>query len=113
MKSKLFTLPELKQVWRKTLFLIGWLLVGVAQTLTAQNNFTFSGLVQAENGDPLPGVNVVEKGTTNGTITDLTGAFQVNANSGMVTFTFSMVGYETIEKAMKAGAMETIILKEK
>ena len=112
MKSKLFTLPELKQVWRKTLFLIGWLLVGVAQTLTAQNNFTFSGLVQAENGDPLPGVNVVEKGTTNGTITDLTGAFQVNAASGMVTFTFSMVGYETIEKALTAGTKQTIILKE-
>lgn len=98
-------------VARKILFLLVWFVLG-AQMLTAQNQFNFKGLVQAENGDPLPGVNVVVKGTTNGTITDLTGSFQLSAPAATTTFTFSMVGYETIEKSLTANTMATIVLKE-
>jgi len=61
MKSDYFTFQGKKPLVKKALFLLGLLLVSVAQTLSAQNTFTYSGLVKAENGDALPGVNVVEK----------------------------------------------------
>lgn len=57
---------------------------------------TVSGSVKDENGSPVPGVNVVEKGTTQGAITDQDGEFslQVSENSTLV---FSFVGYLTQE----------------
>lgn len=112
MKSDYFTFQGKKPLVKKALFLLGLLLVSVAQTLSAQNTFTYSGLVKAENGDALPGVNVVEKGTVNGTITDFDGAFQITTTKASSTFTFSMVGYETIESTIKPGVKAAIVMKE-
>ncbi len=67
------------------------------QSLKAQTtNITISGKVIDETGLVLPGVNVVEKGTQNGTITDLKGGFSLKTkNNG--TIIFSYIGYETKE----------------
>src|SRR5690606_42021550 len=49
--------------------------------------FGVSGRVVAENGDPLPGVNIIQKGTTNGTTTDVDGRYSLqvdNANAVLV-----------------------------
>ncbi|WP_297337701.1 TonB-dependent receptor [Algoriphagus sp.] len=54
------------------------------------------GTVTDSNGDPLPGVNVVIKGTTNGTVTDLDGKFNLNAGSEDV-LVFSFVGFMSQE----------------
>ncbi len=35
-----------------------------------------------DNGEGLPGVNIVEKGTTNGTITDVNGSYRINVTGG-------------------------------
>lgn len=56
----------------------------------AQNKVT--GLVTDKAGEPLIGVNVVEKGTTNGNITDMDGKFTLNVESGK-TIVFSYIGY--------------------
>ena len=45
---------------------------------------------------PLPGVNVVIKGTTTGTATDFDGNYQIEVNSGDI-IVFSYVGYQEIE----------------
>lgn len=50
------------------------------------------GTVTDENGAPMPGVNVVISGTTTGTITDVNGKFQVQAEAKSV-LTFSFIGY--------------------
>ncbi|MDO4497104.1 MAG: TonB-dependent receptor [Bacteroidales bacterium] len=55
-----------------------------------------SGNVVDNFGDPLAGVNIVEKGTTNGTLTDLDGNFSLDVNKGK-TLVFSFVGYTTQE----------------
>lgn len=46
-----------------------------------QNSFTVKGVVLDENGETLIGVNILEKGTTNGTITDFDGNFTLNVSS--------------------------------
>ncbi|MDR1645285.1 MAG: TonB-dependent receptor [Tannerellaceae bacterium] len=61
-------------------------------------------------GDPVIGANVVEKGTTNGVITDLDGAFSVNVPAG-TTLSVSYVGYVSQEVRALAAPM-TILLKE-
>jgi len=57
---------------------------------------TVTGTVTDEINEALPGVNVIEKGTTNGTITNLEGKFNLSVNPG-ATLVFSSVGYLTQE----------------
>ncbi|WP_350288529.1 mucoidy inhibitor MuiA family protein [uncultured Croceitalea sp.] len=54
------------------------------------------GTVTDESGEPLPGVNVVVKGTTNGAQTDFDGNYSLNVTSGQ-ELQFSYVGQKTTE----------------
>ncbi|WP_338732987.1 SusC/RagA family TonB-linked outer membrane protein [Mangrovimonas cancribranchiae] len=76
----------------------------VVQLSFAQEK-TISGTISDENGLPLPGVNVIVKGTTNGTQTDFDGNYSIGANQGDV-LSYSFVGYTT--KEMAVGASNTI-----
>lgn len=53
-------------------------------------------VTDAADGSPLPGVSILEKGTTNGTMTDPDGNYSLNVRGGAV-LTFSFVGYVTQE----------------
>ena len=79
---------------RKSLMKVVLALVFVcASTVAYAQNF--SGNVYDSQG-PLPGVTVMEKGTTNGVITDLNGNFTISAKAGS-TLVFSFMGYENQE----------------
>lgn len=52
-------------------------------------------VVDASNGEPLPGVNVLLKGTTQGTTTDAGGSFELRIPDGSSTLVFSFVGYSS------------------
>ncbi|NMB70897.1 MAG: hypothetical protein GYA22_01945, partial [Bacteroidales bacterium] len=51
----------------------------------------------AETKEPLPGANVIIKGTTRGTITDLNGSFSLRLQSGDEVLVISFVGYNSKE----------------
>ena len=68
-----------------------------------------SGKVTDENGEGLPGASILEKGTTNGTITDVEGNFSLNVNEG-ATLTVSFVGYETKEIALNGRSVVDVSL---
>ena len=70
---------------------------------------TVKGLVKDTAGEPIIGANVVIKGTTNGTITDFDGNFQLNANKGDI-IVISFIGYQP-QEAQAAFSMN-IILKD-
>ena len=53
-------------------------------------------IIDPTDGTPLPGVSIVEKGTTNGATTDAAGVYKVVVNPG-ATLVFSFVGYMTQE----------------
>lgn len=57
------------------------------------------GGVTDEGGEPLPGVNVVVKGTTQGSITDVNGKFQIDADSKS-TLVFSFIGYNSRDEVV-------------
>ncbi len=57
------------------------------------------GNISDASGMPIAGVNVVEKGTTNGAISDFDGNFSISAN-GNSTLVFSYVGYDSKEIAV-------------
>ena len=59
-----------------------------------------SGTVTDENGDGLPGVNVLAKNTTIGTVTDIEGNYRLSIPDNAETLVFSSVGYLTQEVAI-------------
>jgi TonB-linked SusC/RagA family outer membrane protein len=82
------------------------------------NNFamaqerTVSGkVVSSEDQQPLPGVNIVLKGTTNGTTTNVNGEYKINVNGDPVTLIFSFVGFATQEVTVGARTVVDIVLQ--
>ncbi len=76
------------------LFFIAISCYSMAQTVV-------NGVVNDENGEPLPGVTVIEKGTQNGGITDVDGNYRIKADPN-ATLIFSFVGYTTEEIPVNA-----------
>ncbi len=67
--------------------------------LNAQQ-ITIAGVVTDNSGLPLPGVNIIAKGTSNGTQTDFNGNYSINAIvNGTLVFVY--VGFDTVEKKVK------------
>ncbi len=77
----------------------------IAQTVTVK------GIVKDTQGETLLGVNVIEVGTSNGTITDLAGNFQLNV-SAKAKLRFSFIGYETIEISFTGNRQLNVVMKE-
>lgn len=70
-----------------------------------------SGLVMDVMGEPIVGVNVMEKGTTNGTITDMNGKFLLKAPAN-ATLIISFIGYKTLAVNLEGEKNVNITLKE-
>ena len=71
----------------------------------SQSRVVTGSVISAEDNAGLPGVNVLEKGTNNGSITDLDGNFSINVGNS-ATLVFSFVGYLSQEVAV--GTQNTI-----
>ncbi|MDP2724301.1 MAG: SusC/RagA family TonB-linked outer membrane protein [Bacteroidales bacterium] len=83
--------------------MILFLFLGTA--LFSQNENVTGMVTDKITGDPLPGVNVLEKGTLNGSVTDAKGIYILTVSSE-ATLIFSFIGYENLE--VPVGAQKTI-----
>lgn len=72
----------------------------ISMTAFAQKTAMTGVVLDADNQEPLIGVTVMEKGTTNGTMTDIDGRFSISVNSN-ATLVFSYVGYTNQEVSVK------------
>jgi iron complex outermembrane recepter protein len=70
-----------------------------------------SGKVKTVKGEALPGVSVLVKGTTKGSVTGVDGGFKVDANKGQ-TLVFSFIGYTSKEVAVGDASEFSVILEE-
>jgi iron complex outermembrane receptor protein len=74
----------------------------MASTMAMAQDAVVSGKVTAsDDGSPIPGVNVLVKGTNNGTVTDTDGNYRISVAPG-TTLVFSFVGYATQEQVVGA-----------
>ncbi|WP_296149043.1 TonB-dependent receptor [uncultured Flavobacterium sp.] len=110
MKINLLVLNRFKY----TLALFLFFSLVVAQKTYAQNKtFQISGtVIGADDKLPLPGVSIVEKGASEGTSTDLDGAFKFNVSSGNATIVVSFMGYKTQEVKLNGKTSFNISLEE-
>lgn len=76
-----------------------------------QQEKAIQGIVTDASGEPIIGANIVEKGTTNGTITDIDGNFAMNTSSKGV-LVISYIGYTTKEIPIGSTSSYKIVLAE-
>lgn len=84
---------------------------GITKTATV-NASNVTGVVVDASGVPLIGVNVLEKGTTNGTITDFDGKFTLNVSSPNAKLVISYIGYVSQEVSAPKNGELKVVLKE-
>lgn len=73
---------------------------------------TISGTVSDRAGEPMPGVNIMEKGTTNGTTTDVNGKYSFEVTQEDAVVVFSFIGYTTQEVVLSGRSMIDVVLIE-
>ena len=72
----------------------------------SNNIRTVTGTIVDETGEPLPGVNVVIKGTTVGTVSDLDGHYSITVPHGVNTIVYSFIGMNSLELPINSGRMD-------
>lgn len=72
---------------------------------------TITGTVVDADGVPLIGVNILIKGTANGTITDIDGTYSLNVDQADAVLVFSYTGYKTLEVVVGSQTVIDITLK--
>ncbi|NQW37316.1 MAG: SusC/RagA family TonB-linked outer membrane protein [Flavobacteriales bacterium] len=92
----------------KSIFLSILMLVPFA--MFAQQTVTGK-VLEKSTGQPLPGVNIIVKGTTNGTTSDFDGNFNLNVKDENAVLVFSFLGFKTLEVSASSGFM-TISLED-
>jgi len=70
-----------------------------------------SGTVVDETSIPIPGVSILLKGTTTGTVTDVDGKFSINASENDI-LVFSFIGYHTSEIVVSTSSSIDLVMKE-
>lgn len=71
-----------------------------------------SGTVTSSNGEQIPGVSILVKGTAIGTVTDLDGTYSLNVPNEGDILVFSSIGYLTQEVPLNGRAVIDIIMEE-
>ncbi|MFV0418373.1 MAG: SusC/RagA family TonB-linked outer membrane protein [Dysgonomonas sp.] len=71
-----------------------------------------TGRVSDVNGEPLPGVSVVEAGTTNGTMTDPDGLYELQVGEKNAQVTFTYVGFKTITLNVSSASVYDVSMEE-
>lgn len=88
------------------------LLMFVFVQAIAQQTMTITGNVKDKLGEPVIGANVVVKGTSTGTITDVDGNFRIPDAPRQATVVVTFIGYHTREVAVKGNTPLNIVLEE-
>lgn len=89
---------------RKSILLfVLFTLTNIPLLLFAQGGYQVKGhIISAEDNQPMIGVSIMEKGTTNGVITDIDGNYSITVTKSPATLQFSYVGMKTVEKQVTA-----------
>ena len=90
-----------------------WILIALClfPVVAYAQSISVSGTVVDELGEPILGANIIQKGTTNGVLTDIDGNFSLKAPNG-ATLVVSYIGYETVEVKVSGTKPMKIVLTE-
>ena len=107
----------MKQKFKKRCFVSGlalslMLLLSSFSVAELQAQNIVSGTVTDSQGIPLPGVSVVQQGTSQGTSTDFDGKYTLRISSSDATLEFTFIGFETTTQPVNGQATINVVLQE-
>jgi TonB-linked SusC/RagA family outer membrane protein len=108
--NSIIILTKTQIMGKQNLFFFLFILISTCQTIFSQE-LTISGKVSDESGNPLPGVNVILKGTNNGTSTDFDGLYSIDAQNGQ-KLVFSFIGYANKEITVQGSKLNLTLLED-
>jgi Ca-activated chloride channel homolog len=73
---------------------------------------TITGKVTDSSGQPLPGVNVIIKGQSSGSVTDLNGYYKITVQPQNKVLIFSFIGYKSVEEKIGDRAVINVMMTE-
>lgn len=88
------------------------IIIATEPSNTVLQTFTVSGTIMDSNGQPLPGANIVEKGTTNGVTADFDGNFSISVENEDVVLVVTYIGFATKEVGVNGQRTLNITLEE-
>ena len=109
--SNLFSMKNKKESFTSRVGLFLLLVTFCLGTIQAQSS-KITGYVKDQSGEPLIGVNVMEKGTTNGTVTDLNGFYSIVAKASNAVLNFSYIGYRNQEIPVAGKKLINVTMKD-
>lgn len=80
-------------------------------TLADQQDRVVTGQITGDDGQGIPGVNVIVKGTSTGTTTDSEGNYSLNVPDGAATLVFSFIGYLSMEEPIGGRSKINVTMK--
>jgi TonB-linked SusC/RagA family outer membrane protein len=87
-------------------------LLMVISTMVSAQSITVKGFVKEIDGTPMIGVEVLEKSTTNGTVTDVDGSYTLKVNSSNSILVFNYLGYRVIEVPVGSQLIIDVVMEE-
>ena len=69
----------------------------VSNSGSVMQQVTVTGTIKDENGQPMPGVNILVEGTTVGSISDITGKYTISVSNSNAVLVFSFIGYKELK----------------
>lgn len=84
----------------------------VASVQSVMQSVSVKGQVLDGDGIPVIGASILEKGTTNGVITDIDGNYSLNVSSKDAVIVISYIGYKTVELKASDPGLANVVLKE-
>ncbi len=96
-------LIQVSKMRKSILLFVLFTLTSIPLLLFAQGGYQVTGhIISAEDNQPMIGVSVLEKGTTNGVITDMNGNYSITVTKSPAILQFSYIGMKTMEKQVSA-----------
>lgn len=112
MKKNRYHSPGSITLRSKVMLLTGILWLGISSLLYAQKSYVYSGTVTDNLGETVPGVSITVKGTTDGTLSNIDGAFTLKTSKPTEILIFSFVGKQKQEIVAAAGVPFKVMLQD-
>ncbi|PIB30424.1 hypothetical protein BFP77_04575 [Maribacter sp. 4U21] len=114
---KIFRLTKQRSI--ATLFLVCFIFVSYANEISTSSTTSgigmqtaITGTIVDSDGQPLPGANVIEKGTTNGVQSDFDGKFSISVSNSNAILVISYIGFATKEVVLNGDTYISVALQE-
>lgn len=108
-RKRMLKLPKRNTISSLVLFFAVQLIFSL--TAFSQGQTVTGKITDAQTGEALPGVNVVQKGTTNGTVTNADGHYAIKVSSADAVLVVSFIGYTTQEVALNGRSQVDVSLE--